>query len=168
MRNNWFAGCKTAEEGKKLYRKLAKEFHPDVTGENETMKSINAAFTSFWAVYKDVHMNAETNQTFTSQKKTTETAADFIDIISKLNTIETEITVEICGSWLWISGDTFPVKDRLCSFGCKWSKSKHKWYWTKDQFQKSRYKTKSMNAIRMLYGSEMVQLDKAVMPKLTA
>lgn len=166
--NNWFANCRTAEDGKKLYRRLAKEFHPDVTGEAETMKSINTAFEKFWAVYKDVHMNAETKQTYTSTKRTTETAQDFIDIISKLNTIETEIEVEICGSWLWISGNTFPVKGQLVSFGCKWSKSKHKWYWTKDQFTKSRYKTKSMNAIRMLYGSEMVQLDKAVMPKLTA
>jgi len=44
---NWFAGCKTAEEGKKLYRKLAKEFHPDACGEAETMKSINTAFEAF-------------------------------------------------------------------------------------------------------------------------
>ena len=168
MRKDWFEGCRTAEEGKKLYRQLAKKFHPDVTGEGETMKAINNAFTAFWAVYKDIHMNAETKQTYTSTKRTTETAQDFIDIISKLSSIETEIEVEICGSWLWITGNTYPVKDQLTSFGCKWSKSKHKWYWTKDQFTKSRYKTKSMNAIRMMYGSEMVQLDKVVMPKLTA
>lgn len=34
------------------------------------------------------------------------------------------ISVELCGSWLWISGDTRSFKDYLKAAGCKWSGKK--------------------------------------------
>ena len=39
-----------------------------------------------------------------------------------------DLDCEICGSWLWISGDTKPHKERLKELGCRWSKRKQKWY----------------------------------------
>jgi len=39
-----------------------------------------------------------------------------------------ELTVEITGSWIWVSGDTKPVKDELKDHGMKFSFKKTKWY----------------------------------------
>ena len=157
----WFKGCNTAEQGKKLYREYAHKFHPDNGGTGEELKEINAEFKQWWSCYKDIHTNAD-GETYQSTEGTTETAEDFIEIIRNLSGL-TGIEVELCGSWLWISGNTYPVKDQLSAFGCRWSKGKKKWYWTKEHFVKSRYKTPSMADIRMRYGSEQVQLNRRAM-----
>jgi len=157
----WFKNCKTAEEGKQLYHEYAHKFHPDNGGTGDELKEINVEFKQWWAYYKDIHTNAD-GETYHSAESTTETAEEFMDIIQNLSGLQ-GIDVELCGSWLWISGNTYPVKDQLSAFGCKWSKGKKKWYWTMDQFTKARYKTPSMKDIRRMYGSERVQLNRRAM-----
>lgn len=159
----WFKDCRTAEQGKSLYRELVRKFHPDNGGSGIEIKEINSEFKTWWARYKDTHTDSKGN-TYESEKKTTETAEEFMDIIAKLSNLP-GIEVEICGSWLWISGNTFPVREQLKEYGCGWSSSKKKWYWTKEQFTKHRCKTKSMKAIRFRYGSEKVNLSPN--PQLT-
>ena len=157
----WFKGCKTAEQGKQLYRELVRKFHPDNGGTGDEIKEINNEFRTWWEKHKDIHTNSE-GETYTAEESTTETAEEFIDIIRNLSGLY-GIEVELCGSWLWISGNTYPVKNQLLAFGCKWSKGKKKWYWTKEQFTKARYKTPSMADIRRMYGSEQVQLNRRAM-----
>ena len=38
------------------------------------------------------------------------------------------LTVEVCGEWVWVSGDTKPHKETLKSAGFKWSPKKVNWY----------------------------------------
>lgn len=152
----WFRDCKTAEAGKQLYRELVRKFHPDNGGSGEEIKEINTEFKTWWVRYKDIH-TAKDGTTYKSAEATQETAEDFIDIINNLSTIP-NISVEICGSWLWISGNTYPVRTQLSSFGCRWSKGKKKWYWTTDEYTKVRYKTPTMAQIRQMYGSQKVKL----------
>lgn len=42
------------------------------------------------------------------------------------------ITVKPSGSWLWISGDTYPHREYLKAMGCRWSKKRREWYLTGD------------------------------------
>ena len=153
----WFRDCKTAEEGKARYRELVRKYHPDNGGTGEELKEISVEFKTWFAKYKNIHTNSE-GETYTSEKETTETAEDFMEIINNLSTLP-GIEVEICGTWLWISGNTYPVKDQLSSFGCRWSKSKKKWYWTTDDYTKARYKKPTMEQIRQMYGSQKVKLS---------
>ena len=116
----------------------------------------------WWDTHKDIHTNSE-GETYTADESTTETAEEFMDIIRNLSSLS-GIVVEMCGSWLWISGNTFPVKEQLKEFGCQWSKGKKKWYWTAQKcFTKPHYKTPSMNEIRFRYGSKNVSLSKQAM-----
>lgn len=39
-----------------------------------------------------------------------------------------ELKVEITGSWIWVSGNTKPRKEKLKVQGLKWSAKKSKWY----------------------------------------
>lgn len=152
----WFRDCKTVEQGKQLYRELVRKFHPDNGGSGVEIKEINSEFKSWWERYKDIH-TAKDGTTYKSNETTQETAEDFMEIINNLSTLS-GIELEICGTWLWISGNTYPVRTHLTSFGCRWSKGKKKWYWTTDEYTRVRYKTPTMAEIRQMYGSQKIKL----------
>lgn len=151
----WFKDCKTCEAGKARYRDLVRQYHPDNGGTGEELKEITVEFKTWFAHFKNIHTNAN-GETYTAETDSTETPEDFIDIINNLSTIP-NISVEICGTWLWISGNTYPVRAQLTSFGCRWSKGKKKWYWTTDEYTRVHYKTPTMAQIRQMYGSQKVK-----------
>ena len=47
----------------------------------------------------------------------------FKDIINELIKYN-ELTIEIIGSWLWISGNTYPLRDMIKNLGLLWSKGR--------------------------------------------
>lgn len=156
----FFKQCRTAEELKKLYHKLAMKYHPDSpTGNAEVMKQINAEYREMWDKLKDIHFSYEKQEYYenTGDKKTSEVADDFIHIVTVLSNLGLDI--EMCGSWLWITGNTYDCKDVLKEEGCRWSKSKKKWYYTQSPYRKTR-KNYSMNTIRMMFGSEEIDTTK--------
>ena len=74
----YFIDCETLEELKKEYKKLAMKHHPDMGGNEETMKAINAEYDKAFAKVKNIHRNKD-GETYT--KENTETASEFKDII---------------------------------------------------------------------------------------
>lgn len=152
----WFNDCKTSESGKKKYHSLSRKYHPDNGGSADVMKEINSEFSEWWKVYKDIH-ETTTGETYKSKTETKETASIFIKIIENLGRLK-GIEIEICGSWIWLSGNTYIYREELKSFGCRWSKGKHKWYWTLEPFIPKKSKM-TMNDIRRVYGSETVSVN---------
>lgn len=152
--------CKTLEELKKEYRRLTKKLHPDCGGTDEEMKALNAEFEKFFAILKDKH-----NATADEAHKTTETAADFMHVVEALLNLD-GITVEICGSWLWISGNTYRHKTALKEAGCKWASAKKLWYWRSEDKAATSHKSVSMERIREKYGSEIHVSTAAQRPAL--
>lgn len=151
---NFFQDCKTAEEVKKLYRKLVKQFHPDNGGDEETMKILNAEFTTAFEQLKNTHRKQD-GTTWTaaagSKAESKETAAEFIEIIERLMKFNVEI--EIIGSFVWVSGDTKPAKDELKSMGFRWHSKKVMWYLAPEWYVKRSKKTYTMDEIRDMFGS---------------
>lgn len=151
----YFTNCKTLEELKKAYRKAAIENHPDRGGDENTMKEINAEYEKMFNKLKDIH-----NATAEETKKTTETPDEFKEIIETLLRFN-GVQVEICGSWLWISGNTYPYRKELSEAGCKWSKNKKMWYWHHEEAYTPRYKSHmTIGEIRMKYGTETVNMNR--------
>lgn len=151
----WFRDCKTAEEGKSLYRDLLKRFHPD-NGETDdsTIKEINAEFSEWWKRYKNVHASDESGKTFYKENPEQD-ITPFMDILSRIIHL-TGIEIEICGSWIWVTGNTYPVHDVLNETGFRWSRSKKAWYWAYD-LSNAKYRShKTLNQIRYQYGSQKV------------
>ncbi len=78
----WFKDCKSIEDVKRAYRKLCKEYHPDLhPGEKyeSAMKEINAEYETAFNCFKNVHESAEdSTKTYTAKTETTETAAEFM------------------------------------------------------------------------------------------
>lgn len=151
----WFIPIpETCEELKKQYRKLAMKNHPDIGGCEADMKEINAEYETLFARLKDVHKNVK-GETYTAKETTTETPADFINIINRIINLA-GITIEICGNWLWINGDTKQYKEIFKELKFRWSKNKCAWYWHNDGYRKHGKKHYSMNDIRMMWGSVQV------------
>lgn len=152
----YFTNCATIEALKKEYRRLALANHPDRGGDVETMAAINAEYEKAFARLKDVHESTkEPGTTYKAEQATTETAAEFIEIINRLLKMP-GLTIELCGIWLWISGDTYTNKDGLKAAGCKWSNNKKMWYWRHPDDHKvyGRHRAASIEQIRTRYGSQ--------------
>lgn len=78
-----------------------------------------------------------------------------LEAINVLKDIE-GINLELCGSWLWVSGDTKPHKDLIKSVGGKWALKKKMWYVKPNNFW---YHTKeeTMENIRHAHGSVILK-----------
>lgn len=122
------------------------QFHPDCGGTEEAMKQINTEYDSLFEQLK--------KQTQGSTDST-ETAQTFKDIINLLITLS-GINIEVCGSWLWIDGDTKPHKDSLKEAGCRWSSGKKKWYWTPTPIKRKSSKM-TMEQIYSKYGKTTIK-----------
>lgn len=157
----WFENVDCIEELKSQYRKLAMKFHPDRGGSNEDMKSINAEYEMLFGKYKDIHRSTREDgpRVYTAAEPTKETPQDFIRIVTELFKLD-GISAELCGRWVWISGDTRKHKDRLKELGCKWSKNKQMWSWHFPEDAAMTYKGKKawdMGRIRSTFGSEKLE-----------
>ena len=146
----YFENVRTLDELKAEYRRLAMKHHPDRGGDVETMKAINAEHDALFEILKKQH-----NDSADEYHQTTETAEEFREVIAALLKLD-GLTVELCGCWLWISGNTREHKEALKAAGCRWSKQKMMWYWRHPEDKRSYYRSKStMSDIRQKYGSQV-------------
>ena len=102
----WFKDCKSIEEVKRLYKKLCKQYHPDLNASDTTeiMKAINAEYEKAFERFKNIHESAEdSTKTYTSRTETTETAAEFMNIINKLIILD-GVQIDLIHRWIWLSG----------------------------------------------------------------
>lgn len=153
MTTKYFCNVSNLDELKSAYRRAAMANHPDRGGSEEAMKEINADYTKMFDILKDAHnMRAENPDNHT--RPTTEAPEEFIAIIEALLHMD-GLTVELCGSWLWIGGETRAHKEALKAAGCRWSNNKKLWYWHHAEDGSHWHRgNKSMAQIRHKYGSQ--------------
>jgi len=155
-RTKYFVGIRTIDELKKSYRKLAMQYHPDICKESfaeENMKQINNEYELMFE-YILIHSTEDQQKQYNKQGHGINDG--YREIINKIIHIP-DIIIELCGSWLWISGNTKPVKDQLKSAGFKWAKKKIQWYWRPEEYKQCfNKKSMSMDYIRSKYGSEQI------------
>jgi len=162
----YFIDCKTAEELKKAYRAWAKKLHPDLGGNAEEFKVMQAEYERMWERLKNVHKTAE-GKTYTAKTETTEAPQEFINIINVLIRLE-GVNVEICGSWIWASGNTMTHKDTLKSLGFKWAYKKRAWYYHTEPYRKRSHRELTLDEIRDMFGSQNYTTKAEEERKLTA
>lgn len=163
----YFNNVKTAEEAKQLYKKLARDLHPDCNPDRDTteeFQQMQAEYEKVWERVKNIHTNAE-GETYT--KETTETANQYMEIIEALLHIP-GLMIELCGSWLWITGNTKEAKEQLKALNFKWSAKKQAWYFHSEPYRKHGKSEKSMDDIRAMYGSEKYATRTEEKKQLTA
>ncbi len=156
MTTNYFQICQTLDEARALYRNLARQHHPDHGGDTTTMQEINRQ----WADFQANHANRSERQRQTDAHAAgRKTAADYHNLDEVTEILRAKIMyalnlgleVELCGLWLWVTGDTRPHKEELKAEKFLWSPDKSAWYYPGiPSFNRTR---RTMDEIRQMHGS---------------
>lgn len=139
------SGIVSAEEIKKAYRRACMKYHPDRNPSGEhMMKLINAAYDVLRDQADELCVEGE--------------ASPYAEVLNEaLNAIMgLSLEIEICGAWIWLSGDTRPHKEWLKQNGFRWAPKKGRWFYRPDDYRSSSRGQWSMEKIREKYGSQAV------------
>lgn len=149
----FFSNVETLEELRRQYKELLKKYHPDNPGgSTEVTKMINVEYDSLFKVLKDGHENQTTEKNFYENNKY-DFNEDILlrEMLQKIISLQ-GVTIEICGSWLWVF-NSYDCRKQLKEAGFKYAPKKQAWYWHSEAFRKKSHKVLSMNDIRSYYGS---------------
>ena len=149
----YFKNIKTLDELKKAYRKLARQFHPDNGGSKEQMQALNAEYDAMFERVKNIRTSAN-GETYTTEE-TAETPEMFREVIEKI--INLNVDIDICGTWVWVTGNTYEVKDILKAAGFRWANNKKAWYWHSPEDGSKNRKKMTLDEIKALHGCESVK-----------
>ena len=156
----FFSQCNTVNEIKATYRKLCFIHHPDVGGETATMQRLNDEYHEALRQVNGETVTGSDNKPHTyyySQDKE-QAVMDKIAELLALNLTGVEIL--LVGTWLWVTGDTKPVKTALKSVKMRWHSKRKMWYWHTPQY-KRRYNSKAtFGDICDTYGVEKQEQTK--------
>ena len=141
----YFNNPRTLQELKEQYKNLIKKHHPDIGGTNEAMKTINLEYEELFKIL----------QLTGNKYEQTENINTYKDIINKI--IHLNVNIEICGTWIWVTGDTRPIKEDLKQVGFQWARKKMAWYWRPAGYKKRSRRTWEMNKIRETFGSQKIK-----------
>ncbi len=146
----YFESLTTETEIKARYKALAKQFHPDLGGCAETMKIINSQYEK---VLSGAYQTAGK-----SMSEIDDLLEKDLILRQKLHAILVleGLSIEICGSWLWVTGDTKTHKDTLKSQSFFWSNTKTAWYWRSEAKKSFNRKPMSLDEIRSKHGTHNV------------
>ena len=136
------------EDFKRAYRVLSSIYHPDRNpAGHEMMQLINGAYQAL----SDYDFHGEYDESVNDGTCLSEELNNALNAIIGLG-----LTIEICGSWIWVSGDTRPHKDVLKESGYRWAPKKLMWSFCGGERTTSRGKF-SMEDIRNRHGSTSVK-----------
>ncbi|HLO70067.1 MAG TPA: hypothetical protein VK167_04310 [Flavipsychrobacter sp.] len=150
----YFIDCRTIEEVKSLYKQLAKVMHPDCGGSTELMQDLNKQYELTIAFILN-----ESNYSGDFVNETIRESQNYRNVIDMIIQLE-GIVIEIIGNWIWVSGNTFPVKDALKGAGLHFSRQKAAWYYHPEGY-KGKNSGKNLDEIRAKYGSEKISQHKS-------
>lgn len=154
----------TIEDAKRQYKKLILKYHPDLADKNgisveaatEATKAINAEFDYLKKHNYNIHETAE-GGTYTDWNQDTpdNVTEQFAEIIEQLIKMQ-GVIIEICGSFLWLSGTTYDHKEEIKAMGFRWANKKKMWYLAPKDWKKKSRRELTMGEIRDTYGSQVV------------
>jgi hypothetical protein len=139
---------------KKQYIKLSKKYHPDAGGTTIQFQQLQAEYD---ILMKKILRNGKlTSEQVDNEIELDQAVRDIVDTLVNID----GLNVELIGKWLWISGNTYPVKTTLKQAGLTFIKKDGKPYWVyKGVESTSRGKT-SMEQIKSKYGVHVVDIPK--------
>ena len=153
----YFDKCRTIEEIKTEYRKLAKRLHPDCGGNQSDFVAMQAEFDVAFSRVKNTHTGKDGG---TYEKPTCETPEQFraaVEAVLNLDGVE----LEMVGGWIWASGNTYQYKELFKAAGYLWSSKHKKWFYNGEP-KKSRIHSKhTFKQIEGIYGAAFIRKTAA-------
>ena len=153
--NKYFNQFMDIKELRDLYRSYCLKMHPDKGGDHNSFVEMQNEYEGVLKVIsgnekeKAFRENRDPHFTFEGEKA-------IMEMLSKVMRVP-GIIIEICGSWIWISGNTFSVREILNGFGMRYSKPKKSWYFSAYMSKGKMRGRYSMKKIRNTFGSVRLQ-----------
>lgn len=145
----FFAGINTLDALKAEYKRLVKENHPDLGGDESTMKAINNQYAEAVEYIKQHGEQAE------QAKAAREVPEEFVRVINAIIS-RAGLVIELVGSWIWVTGDTYENRDALKAAGYRFASKKRAWYWHNPEDSITHGGKKSLDEIKHKYGSTVI------------
>lgn len=149
----YFTNIKTLEDLKKAYKKLVFELHPDHNKEEGAAKAFIEMKAEYDLLFEKVKNKRINSQGEYYETETEETLEEFKDIIERVVFFE-GCKIEIIGTWIWISGNTFKYKDQLKELKFRWSKNKNAWSFHNGEYRKKSKTKFSLEELREKFGNQ--------------
>lgn len=139
----------TLEQTKQAYRRASIKYHPDRNpGGLQMMQAVNAA----WDYLQKLDWNRPVNNAESAD-------SDYGDLLNAAINAVIDLAglkLEICGAWVWVSGDTKTHKDALKAAGFMWASKKMMWYFRPAEWASSSRGNWNIDKIREYHGSQSV------------
>lgn len=145
----YFKDCKTIDDVKALYKKLAKEHHPDTGGDTATMQAINTEYS-----YACAHIAKGAGMTDEEADTEIKLSEEYRRVIEKIINLP-DIIIEVVGHWIWVTKNTYPVRKQLKEAGLFFAPKKGAWYY-RSEIYKTRGGNQTLSQIKAKYGSETI------------
>ena len=134
----------TPETVKTAYKAAAMKYHPDRNPAGlEMMKIINVAYDTL----KDFTGTIDAELSDQNYPEALNTAINAIINLEGL-------LIEICGAWIWVTGNTREHKETLKANGYRFASKKKAWNFRPDNWKSASRGTTEMDSIRFKYGSQ--------------
>ena len=154
----YFEGIKTLEELKKAYKKLALKLHPDMNRDKDTTEE----FKQMQNEYEDLFNKVKNKRVYEGkeyEKETKETPEEYRDIIDHLIFCD-GVTIEIIGTWIWLTGNTYTYRELIKELNFKYSKNKKSWYYNGEDNSTYRRGHFTLEQLRQRFETTEVETQK--------
>ena len=149
MSANFFFGCKTSEEVRQRYDELSRVFNPATYGDkSETISTIYDQYDKLMVELDEAKSAVEAAKA--KEKASVEEKIE--ELREKID--PSGLLFETCGSWLWLTGKTYQVKDTLKELGFRYSPDKLAWYYRQEDDRSINQEPMPLETIRSRYGSK--------------
>lgn len=144
----YFEGITILDDLKKEYKILCKRYHPDLNIVDDTTKIMQEINNEYDLMLLIVEHKGEklSDDDIVIEKELKE-------IIKKVSHLE-GIIVELCGRWIWLTGNTYTFKTYIKELGFFWAKKKLAWYWRPEDAKCFSKKKLTLQEIRLKYGTQ--------------
>ena len=147
------------------YKKLLIKYHPDNNNKEDTtmqMQEINAEYAKLFERIKCAYESSESYEKQTDrQKQAYDWEKDkqlraIIVALSKFAGLE----IELCGTWIYVRGETYPYRKELKALGLRFNPHKGCWIIHFDDYYQYHKNPVSMSYIRDKYGSIIINTQE--------
>lgn len=135
---------------KKQYRELALKYHPDAGGTHEQFLELKKEYDIlFKKILNKSNFSEEQKENEIKLDEAMQNVVDCLVLLPNIN-------IEIVGKWIWVSGDTYAIRNELKQAGLIFIKKAGQPYWVYRGVESAGRGKMSIQEIKTKYGTHTI------------